>query len=169
MTGYAANFVRIGRGGFVVRPVQATDTPAIHRHVAAVYADYGDVLDVGNEDTHLRDPAAFFRARGGEFWVVLDDNSLVATGAIHLTPESAEVRTIYVRKDRRRLGLARALTQMGIEHARHAGYGAVYLWSDKRYVEAHRLYESMGFERIGERDVRITNSYSEWRYRLILA
>lgn len=151
---------------FEIRPMREDDIPAIHRHISAIYADYGDVLDVENEDTHLRDPAGFFRTGGGEFWIVVDQGELIATGAIHLTRDLAEVRTIYVRKDRRRLGLARRLTELAIHHARRRGFNVIHLWSDKRYAEAHRLYESMGFARIGERDVRIINAYSEWRYRL---
>ncbi|MBL8878048.1 MAG: GNAT family N-acetyltransferase [Phycisphaerales bacterium] len=167
MTSSAA-VARISRGGFLVRSVRESDTAAIHRHISAIYADYGDVLDVEREDTHLREPGSFFRSDGGEFWVVLDGDELIATGAIFLMQDLAEIRTIYVRTDRRRLGLARALTQMGIDHAVHRGYRVIHLWSDKRYTEAHRLYESMGFVRIGEREVRITNAYSEWRYRLTL-
>lgn len=155
-------------GNLEIRPAAVADTPAIQRHVAAIYADYGDVLDVQNEDRHLRDPGEYFRATGGEFWVVMEQGMLIATGAILIADGVAEVRTIYVRKDHRGRGLGRELTRMAIAYAAQRGFDEVYLWSDKRYTEAHRLYESLGFVRIGERDVRITNAYSEWRYRLSL-
>lgn len=151
-------------GDAVVRPARPEDTPAIHALIARVFADYDYILDVVQEDAHLRDPGPYFRSSGGEFWVVEQDGRIIATCAVHLHPEAGELKSLYVAHEHRRRGWGRRLTQMTIEHARRAGRPRMFLWSDTRFVEAHRLYESLGFVRSGLREIRSTNSFSEYRY-----
>ncbi|MBU0639444.1 MAG: GNAT family N-acetyltransferase [Planctomycetes bacterium] len=152
----------------VLRPASAKDTPGIHELIAGIFADYAYVLDVEQEDPHLRAPGAHFRDRGGEFWVVEQDGRIRASGAVLLHPDSAELKSLYVHRSLRRQGWGRRLTLAAIEHARQAGRQRVILWSDTRFEEAHRLYESLGFLRTGERHIDCTNSFSEYGYELWL-
>lgn len=148
----------------MLRAATANDTPGIQALIAGVFADYGYVLDVEREDPHLRDPCAYFRSNGGEVWVVEEEGVIVACAAVALHAQAAELKSLYVSHAHRRRGWGRRLTQMAIEHARRAGRGSMLLWSDTRFAEAHRLYESLGFRRTGERSTVCTNMFSEYRF-----
>jgi len=50
------------------------------------------------------------------------------------------------------MGIGRALVSSCERRARTAGWSAIALWSRPRQVEAHRLYESLGYRRVPERD-----------------
>lgn len=58
----------------------------------------------------------------------------------------AEIKRVYVRKDYRRLGIARRVTEELIVRARSAGYrtAAISTWDDNS--QALALYYQMGFE-----------------------
>jgi len=150
------------------RPVEPADIPGIHALIAAIYADYDYVLDVEVEDAHLRDPGAYFRCTGGEFWVVSDAGRIVATGAALLHPDCGEIKSVYVHRAIRRRGWGRRLTNLALAHIRAAGRRRAILWSDTRFTEAHRLYEALGFRRTGRREIHCTNSFAEYGYELEL-
>ena len=149
----------------LVRPTEAADVPAILALVGGVYREYGCVLNAEEEDTHLLDPGPYFRQRGGEFWVVESAGAVRATSAVELHPESAELRCLYVHAALRRQGWGRRLTELAMQYARNAGRGRMVLWSDTRFVAAHRLYESLGFWRTGrERELHDSNDTREYEF-----
>jgi len=152
-----------------LRPAHPADADAIRSIIARIYAEYGDVLDIEHEDPHLRDPCASFRAGGGELWVADAEGTVAGSGGVLLSGDgAAEIKTVYVDRPFRRRGLARALVTLAIDHARSRGCTRIGLWSDTRYTEAHRMYESMGFVRTGGRRVQLTNTFDEHRYELPL-
>lgn len=64
----------------------------------------------------------------------------------------AELSRLAVAAAARGQGVGRALAQLCAERARAAGAAALVLWSRPYQVEAHRLYESLGYRRLPERD-----------------
>ena len=64
----------------------------------------------------------------------------------------AELSRLAVAERARRRGIGRALAELCTELAREAGAEAVALWSRPYQVDAHRLYESLGYRRAPERD-----------------
>ena len=50
-------------------------------------------------------------------------------------------------------GLGRALMEHILDRAREAGFREAVAWSDVRLETAHQVYDRLGFERIGERDI----------------
>jgi ribosomal protein S18 acetylase RimI-like enzyme len=66
----------------------------------------------------------------------------------------AEHSRLAVSAAMRRRGTGRELSRHCIEQAREAGAGAIVLWSRPYQVDAHRLYESLGYRRAPERDSR---------------
>lgn len=161
-------------------PIGPGDLPMVCELIDRCYQEYGLHLNLDDEcEQHLRDPGSYFRAVGGEFWVVRDETGTVrATAALHLhggeggsadgTGSVGELKSMYVDHAWRRRGVGRALTRHVIAAARRAGCGVMELWSDTRFEAAHRMYESLGFERVGERAIEDSNNSREFGYRLEL-
>jgi N-acetylglutamate synthase-like GNAT family acetyltransferase len=148
----------------VVRPTVPADVPGILALVGEIYAEYGCVLDAEHEDTHLLDPGPYFRARGGEFWVVESGGAVLATGAVALLADAGELRSLYVHRCLRRQGWGRRLTERAMQHAQGAGRQKMVLWTDTRFLAAHALYESLGFRRCGVRELHDSNQTREYGY-----
>lgn len=153
----------------VLRTVLPEDVPAILRLIDEVYAEYGCKLDAEGEEPHLLDPIGYFRTGGGEFWVVAEEGEVRATVAVVLHPDASELKSLYVHSSLRRQGWGRRLTNLAIEHARLSGRPRMFLWSDTRFTDAHRLYRSMGFSECGYRELHDSNNSKEYGFEFQLA
>ena len=151
-----------------IRPVKRGDAPQIIKLITEVWAEYDCRLDAENEDRYLLAPDEYFRSQNGEFWVAENDEKIiVATVAVLMLNETtAELKTLYVHRDYRKKGLGEKLTRMTIDFAGEKGAGEMILWSDTRFTKAHRLYERLGFERIGKRELNDLNNSIEFGFRL---
>lgn len=150
----------------LLRPVTKEDVPSILLLIDEVYAEYGCKLDAENEEQHLLDPIAYFRAEGGEFWVVEEAGAIRATVAVQLHADASELKSLYVHQSLRRQGWGRKLTNLAIEHARLRSRERMFLWSDTRFREAHRLYRSLGFQDCGYRELNDSNNSKEYGFEL---
>jgi oligopeptidase B len=151
-----------------LRPTVPADVPGILNLIAGVYAEYDCVLDAEREEPHLLEPGPYFRAHGGEFWVVEDGGVVRATAAVMLHEDAGELKTLYVHPSLRRQGWGRRLTNLAIDYARQSGKRKMILWSDTRFWDAHRLYRSMGFREIGIRELHDSNNSVEYGFELSL-
>jgi GNAT superfamily N-acetyltransferase len=77
-----------------------------------------------------------------------------APGATFATAGEAEFGRLAVSEVSRGRGVGRALVEHTIAQARAWGAGAIVLWSRPYQVQAHRIYESLGYRRVPERDSR---------------
>jgi len=148
------------------RPLVNSDIPGVLDLVGRVYAEYGCVFKPEVDDPFLLDPGPYFRPDGGEFWVVEADDAVQATGACKLHADAGELKTLYVDPRLRRRGVGAALTETAIRHAREAGRPRFFLWTDTRFVDAHRLYRKLGFVQFGERDLGDLNNSREFGFEL---
>lgn len=151
-----------------LRPTIPEDVPGILKLISEVYAEYGCVLDAEGEEHHLLEPGPYFRAHGGEFWVVEEEGTIRATAAVLLHEDSGELKTLYVHTSLRRQGWGRRLTSLAIDYARAAGKRKLILWSDTRFLNAHRLYRKMGFREMGIRDLKDSNNTLEYGFEMSL-
>lgn len=154
----------VARGEAPLRPVTPADVPAILEMIRAVFREYDLVLNVEDDDVHLKDPPSYFRSRGGEFWVAAEGERIVASGGVLLHEDAGELKGLYVDAACRGRGLGRRLTELAIEFARRAGKQRFFLWSDTRFTLAHRLYRGMGFVLIGERPLHDSNNSIEYGF-----
>ncbi|HVF88258.1 MAG TPA: GNAT family N-acetyltransferase [Pyrinomonadaceae bacterium] len=145
-----------------IRPALPEDTPGVLALVAEIYREYECVLDAENEEPHLLAPGPNFRRDGGEFWVVEEDDVVKATVAVSLHGEDAELKTLYVHSSLRRQGWGVRLVSLATEYARGAGRSSMLLWTDTRFLDAHRLYRRMGFSECGERELHDSNNSREY-------
>lgn len=135
------------------------------------YGEYGLTLNLQDEcEQHLAAPSAYFRSHGGDLWVLTDEEGVVrATAALYVHLDRAkpvgELKCMYVDPMWRRRGIGRAMTEHIMREAWGAACAAMELWSDTRFEAAHRMYESLGFERFDRRDLVDSNQSSEWGYR----
>lgn len=75
-----------------------------------------------------------------------------APGNVVARADEAELSRLAVALFARGRGIGRALTVHCGRRARASGWTAIALWSRPAQVEAHRLYESLGYRRVPERD-----------------
>ena len=151
-----------------VRPAIADDTPGIQSLVSSAYAEYNLVLDLAGEDAHLVNPGPYFRSRGGEFWVIEENEAIKATCAVLLSDDHAELKALYVHQDLRRQGIGRRLTQLAMDYARSHRCAEIVLWSDILFLDAHCLYRKMGFTQRGQRELHDLNQTSEYGFEMAL-
>ncbi|MBI4953849.1 MAG: GNAT family N-acetyltransferase [Myxococcales bacterium] len=137
-----------------LRPARDADGAGVIALLGAVFAEYpGCVLDVDGEMPELRAIATWFARAGGRFYVVeragADGRAEIVASVGH-TPSGRsglELRKLYVASRARRGGLGSALCALVESSGRAAGARFVELWSDTRFLDAHRLYERRGYRR----------------------
>jgi len=128
-----------------LRAARDSDSAAVVALVAEAYADYaGCLLLVEAEEPELLRPASAYAPPGG-WWVVEQDGAVVASVA--LSVETAQLKKLYVAKRARAQGLGAKLTGYVEALARDVGLAELRLWTDTRFVAAHRLYERLGWHR----------------------
>jgi putative acetyltransferase len=137
--------------------------------IAACWAEYpGCVMDVHGEVPYLRAPASAFAGWGGRLWVA-EDGGRVA-GTVALVPGASlregELRLLYVGRRWRRNGLGARLAGLVEEEARARGARELFLWSDTRFTDAHRLYKRLGYVREGAtRELHDLSNTVEYHFR----
>jgi putative acetyltransferase len=116
--------------------------------LGGVFAEYpGCVLDVDGEMPELRAIATTFARAGGRVWIAELRGNVVGSIGFTPTPSGLELRKLYVDKSARRRGLGGRLCDLVEGEARARGATQVELWSDTRFVDAHRQYEKRGYLR----------------------
>ena len=87
--------------------------------------------------------------RDGLFLAVLDDETLIGSGAIRkIDEEIAELKRMWLLEAYHGKGLGFALMQQLLEFARGQGYGAVRLQTSPRQARAIHFYKGVGFREI---------------------
>lgn len=134
----------------------ATD-PAIIASAAQLFSEYADSLGLdlafqnfAHELAHL--PGDYAAPRGALLLAYVD-GALAGCCALRPldsadTPNSAEMKRLYVRKAFRGFGLGRQLAEATLDAARQAGYASVLLDTLDDMEAARNLYTDLGFESI---------------------
>ncbi len=138
----------------VIRPAQEADLPEIVRMLADD--------ELGRSRERVEDPLpkcyldAFqeiARDPRHELVVVEQEGSVVGTAQLSFLPslshqggERAQVEAVRVAADRRDIGIGRELLTWMIARAEERGCRMVQLTTDKSRSDAHRFYESIGFQ-----------------------
>lgn len=94
----------------------------------------------------------FVAEQQGEVVGVVALSAPGAPGSAVALSDEAELSRLVVATPARRQGIGRMLAAHCEELARAAGWSAIALWSRHYQRAAHRLYESLGYQRAPERD-----------------
>jgi GNAT superfamily N-acetyltransferase len=136
--------------------------------IAACWSEYpGCVMDAHGECPDLLAPATAYRTMGGAFWVATDGcGAVIATvGWRPVAAGGLELERLYVNQRFRRRGLAADLTELVERAAGEHRAPTIELWSDSRFVAAHRFYVGRGYRRTGEeRDLGDLSHTHEYHY-----
>ena len=156
----------------LIRAAHESDSHAAVDVVREVYEEYNFTWDEGDYHADLYDLKQHYLNAGHKFWIAEDDNGR-AVGVVALeifNPVLGEngkvvsyqsfqriagcdcaLQRLYVRPSARNMGVGTALMQRVVETARALGRKQLEIWSDKRFVEAHKLYGKFGAIQVGDR------------------
>jgi len=135
----------------ILRPGHDDDADGFVALVGRCWADYpGVVLDIEHEERRLLTLASYYAEQGGALWVAEDAGAVAGMAAAVPAGEGAwEIAKVYVHPDRHGTGLAHRLLDGAERHAVGAGAVRLVLWSDTRFLRAHRFYEKRSYVRDG--------------------
>lgn len=135
-----------------LRPATDNDAESLRNLIGDCFAEYeGCVLDPEGVDAWLAAPATSYAAKGGQLWVLADPDGR-ALACVGWAPEGAgrvELKNLYVGAAARRQGLGRRLCDLVEGVAGERAADELFLWSDTRFLDAHRLYDGLGYRRTG--------------------
>lgn len=137
-----------------IRPASATDVPAMARLI--------DALGYPTEAGELADRFASFREAGDQALVAAwpageSEGALVGLVTLHATPvlhragAVGRITALVVDPAARGLGIGRRLVDAAERWAAERGCVLIEVTSNRKRIEAHAFYESLGYERTSYR------------------
>ncbi|MGW0689986.1 N-acetyltransferase family protein [Streptomyces sp. NPDC002738] len=140
----------------ILRTATRADLPA----VLALLADENRVVDPASvvvDEAYEKALADIASDPRNEMLVLVDGDTVLGCLQATYIPglgkrgeERALIEAVRIRADRRGDGLGRELMKQAVDRARLRGCALVQLTSNKRRADAHRFYESLGFDRSHE-------------------
>ncbi len=144
--------MRADDADLLLRAARDADEPGLITLIGACFGEYpGCVLAVDEEMPELRRIASWHAERDARAWVAEDARGDVVGCVAALPvdrpggPRAVELKKLYVAPRARRRGLGARLCALVESFAHQRGAALVELWSDTRFLDAHRLYECLGY------------------------
>ncbi|MDJ0781338.1 MAG: GNAT family N-acetyltransferase [Desulfosarcinaceae bacterium] len=136
-----------------IREACRAELPAILALYAQPAIDDGHYLDIARAEALFKEMG---RHPAYHLFVATEADRIVGSFALlimpnlgHLGKPSGVVESVVVAPERHRSGIGRAMMQFAMERCRARGCYKMTLSADLRRIDAHRFYESLGFERHG--------------------
>jgi ribosomal protein S18 acetylase RimI-like enzyme len=156
-----------------IRAAEKQDAAAIVALWTTAYVDEGE----GGRTLPYAEADFVDTASRGQVLVAVRDGAVVGVAAL-LGPDAprravaaageAELSRLVVAAPGRRSGIGRTLAHRCEGLAREQGCEAIALWSRRYQTAAHRLYESLGYERVPEHDTVDETGHERLVFRLDL-
>jgi putative acetyltransferase len=153
-----------------LREVVDADSWPLIALIGACWAEYPKcVMDIGGEYPELLAPATHYQATGGALWVLPEGPWIAASvGWAPGHDQPVELVKLYVARHRRGQGLGRALVEWVERQSGERGASGIELWSDSRFLDAHRLYQRCGYGRTGAtRDLHDLSLTTEYQFHKV--
>lgn len=144
-----------------LRAARDSDSDGVIKLIGDVFAEYpGVILLVDEELPDLNNPAAAFKEKNGEFFVMEREKEIVACVAYSIDSNwmSAELCRLYVQKNCRKEGLGGELVTHVERIVKRKHAQSLELWTDVRFKDAHRFYQRRGYSK--QRETRALGDVS---------
>lgn len=151
-----------------IRPARDNDADGLIALVGACFEQYpGCVVDLDHFDRDLRAFATSVGEAGGAAWVAERSGAIVGlVGYGVRAGPVVELLRLYVSPAARRLGLATKLLGLVSVAAKDMDAGAITLWSDTRFQEAHAFYLAHGYRQLPKtRTLNDPSNSTEYQFR----
>ena len=166
-----------------LRPATAADVEHVVSVVRAVYVEYAFTWDPTGYHADLYDLQQHYFDRGHPFWVAQQNEgpvvgtialecfdalpgapgtSLEISNTVRLAGCDCALERLYVHPQARRQGVGGMLVQAVLDEARRRGRRHLEIWSDQRFLDAHRLYGKFGAVPIAARICHDPDESPEW-------
>lgn len=134
---------------FWIRDWQPGDRTAAADLIRSVLGEYQLECEPEGADRDVLSVEESYWAKGGEFWVVEQQQRLVGTAAYYPVArgtDAVEIRKMYLLPEVRGQGLGRYLLQNLEEAIARRGHQQIWLETASVLFEAVKLYESSGYQ-----------------------
>ena len=136
---------------FTIRPIAATDNPAIAKIIRDTLAEFGanhpGTVYFDSSTDHLFE---LFQQDRAAYWVAERAGEIVGGAGIYptegLPADTAELVKMYLLPEARGLGLGRHMIQQCLDWAKAQGYQQIYLETMPELRKALKVYEKFGFQ-----------------------
>jgi putative acetyltransferase len=131
---------------------RCSDVPFMSAIIRDVFDEYGWVFveldelpDFVQYNEYYSDPQ---RAR---LYALTDSQgTILGSIALKVNAYGAYLSRVYLSQSHRGLGLGKWMTAQVMQIAINDGFKSLHLWTDTRFLDAHRMYERLGFQMSGE-------------------
>ncbi len=114
------------------------------------------------EQPDLMDIAASYQQAGGEFWIAVEDGSVVGTiGLMMKARNCAILKKFFVKREFRSQKIGLALYKALLSYAESAGVRHIILDTPSVARVSHRFYETAGFRRVDAAQLPVPYAYPD--------
>jgi putative acetyltransferase len=134
---------------FIIRSWHQSDRTNAAEIIQSVLSEYGLGWEANGADRDVLQVEEYYLKKGGEFWVIEQENKLVGTGAYYPIPrgnKAVEIRKMYLLPTVRGKGLGKYLLQKLEEKIINCGFEEIWIETASVLMEAVKLYESSGYQ-----------------------
>jgi putative acetyltransferase len=140
---------------YLIRDWQPDDRIAAAEVIKNALAEYGLGWEPDGADRDVIDIEQYYLDRGGEFWVIEDNGTIIGTSAYYpyiveenCDVKAVEIRKMYLHSQVRGQGLGKYLLGQLERSIFDRGYREIRIETASVLVAAVKLYESSGYRSI---------------------
>jgi GNAT superfamily N-acetyltransferase len=138
---------------FLIKPFQpGLEDQVLDLILPIQQIEFGVPITARDQPDLARIPEVYQAGRGG-FWVALAEGQVVGTIGLICFGSGGALRKMFLHKDHRGSGLAQALLDTLLDHARSQALPGIWLGTLPHMGAAHRFYERNGFQRVEPKEL----------------